>query len=161
MHGGTVSATSDGLGKGAEFTVRLPLGKPAAAEARVAAARPVIRPGLRVLVVEDNQDTAQFMSALLRTTGCETQVVYDGISALDAAKAFRPNVMLLDIGLPGLDGFEVAQRVRDDPELAAVKLIAISGYGQEQDQLRSKQAGFDWHFVKPMDFNLLLARLAD
>ncbi|HEY3391102.1 MAG TPA: ATP-binding protein, partial [Lacipirellulaceae bacterium] len=160
-HGGTVSATSDGLGKGTEFTVRLPRsqgGAGADVGSRQAAGPPV---GLRVLVVEDNVDTAAAISQLLSQAGCETKVAQDGPAALEAADAFRPRVVLLDIGLPGLDGYEVARRLRADSRYVGVRLIAISGYGQAQDQQRSKQAGFDHHLVKPVDFRALSTLLAE
>jgi DNA-binding response OmpR family regulator/anti-sigma regulatory factor (Ser/Thr protein kinase) len=160
-HGGTVSATSDGLGKGTEFTVRLPRSTDRAGRdlsAAQAAGPPL---GLRVLVVEDNVDTAAAMSQLLSQEGCDTKVVYDGPAALEAADAFRPKVVLLDIGLPGLDGYEVARRLRADSSHDGLRLIAISGYGQAKDQQHSKEAGFDHHVVKPVDFQSLLALLAD
>jgi K+-sensing histidine kinase KdpD len=160
-HGGTVSATSDGLGKGTEFIVRLPRGQSRAGteiSRRDAAGPPV---GLRVLVVEDNVDTAAAMSELLTQARCEIKVSHDGPAALESANAFRPQVVLLDIGLPGLNGYEVARRLRADSRHSGVRLIAISGYGQSQDQQRSKEAGFDHHLVKPVDYKSLVALLAD
>jgi two-component system CheB/CheR fusion protein len=114
-----------------------------------------------VLVVEDNVDTAAAMSQLLSQEGCETKVAYDGPAALEAADAFGPKVVLLDIGLPGLDGYEVARRLRADSRHDGLRLIAISGYGQAKDQQRSKEAGFDHHVVKPVDFQSLVALLAE
>jgi PAS domain S-box-containing protein len=161
MHGGTVSATSEGLGKGSEFTVRLPRSNDVAKEktSSNAAARPP--QGMRVLVVEDNVDMARSLALLLKMAGCETQVVYDGAAALEAANTFPPQAILLDIGLPGLDGYEVARRFRADPKHEGVRLIAVSGYGQAQDHQRSKEAGFDDHLVKPVAFDALLATLAE
>ncbi len=160
-HGGTVSVTSEGLGKGTEFTVRFPRCKDVTSgEARVIQA-PAPRRGLRVLVVEDNVDTARSVSLLLEKAGCETKAVHDGSAALESAEAFRPEVVLLDIGLPGLDGYEVARRLRADSKHTCPRLIAVSGYGHSQDRERSKQAGFDHHLVKPVDFNSLLAMLAE
>ena len=159
-HGGTVSATSDGLGKGTEFTVRLPRSMDRAGtdvSGRQGAQPP---PGLRVLVVEDNVDTAAAMSQLLTQAGCDTNVVHDGPAALEAADAFRPEVVLLDIGLPGLDGYEVARRLRADSRHTGLRLVAISGYGQAQDQQRSREAGFDHHLVKPVDYRALIMILA-
>jgi PAS domain S-box-containing protein len=161
MHGGSISATSEGLGRGSEFTVRLPRDKdrvgkdvcPAPVEAG-------LRHGLRVLVVEDNVDTARSMSLLLDKAGCATKIAHDGVAALEAADSFQPEVVLLDIGLPGLDGYQVASRLRANAKHSGVQLIAVSGYGKEQDQQRSKVAGFDQHLVKPVDFNALLAMLA-
>jgi K+-sensing histidine kinase KdpD/CheY-like chemotaxis protein len=159
-HGGTVSATSDGLGKGTEFIVRLPISKdPTGSDGggRQSAQPP---PGLRVLVVEDNADTASAMSQLLAQSGCDTKVAHDGPAALEAASGFRPQTVLLDIGLPGLDGYEVARRLRADSRHAGLRLIAISGYGQAQDQQRSKEAGFDHHLIKPVDYRALMGLLA-
>jgi CheY-like chemotaxis protein len=113
-----------------------------------------------VLVVEDNVDTAAAMSQLLTQARCETKVAHDGPAALEAANGFRPQVVLLDIGLPGLDGYEVARRLRADSRHAGMRLVAISGYGQAQDQQRSKEAGFDYHLVKPVDLHSLMALLA-
>jgi PAS domain S-box-containing protein len=160
MHCGTVSATSEGLGKGSEFTVRLPRNTENAAE--ISGSDVVAHPphGLRVLVVEDNVDMARSLALLLKKAGCETQVVHDGAAALEVANSFPPQVVLLDIGLPGLDGYEVARRFRADPQHAHVRLIAVSGYGQLQDQKRSKDAGFNHHLVKPVAFDALLATLA-
>jgi PAS domain S-box-containing protein len=159
MHGGTVSASSQGLGKGSEFTVRLPLstarGTPSAQPTT-----PAIQPGLRVLVVDDNVDTARTLSLLLKSLGCTTREVHDGVAVLDAAKSFQPDAILLDIGLPGLDGYHIARLLRQTPELAHVHLIAITGYGQQQDRQRSQEAGFDHHLVKPVQFDALLETLA-
>jgi PAS domain S-box-containing protein len=161
MHGGTVSATSEGLGKGSEFTVRLPQNKDVVTKG--AEARPIagVRPGLRVLVVEDNIDTARSVALLLENANCQTKIVHDGLAALESVEGFNPEVVLLDIGLPGLDGYEVARRLRAAPEYARVRLIAISGYGQAQDRERSKDAGFDHHLVKPVEIDSLLAILAE
>ena len=160
-HGGTVSVASEGLGKGSQFTVRLPRCKEVARGEHRLIQTPALRPGLRVLVVEDNVDTARSVSLLLEKAGCETKAVHDGAAALESAEAFRPQVVLLDIGLPGLDGYEVARRLRADPKHTCPRLIAVSGYGQTADRDRSKQAGFDHHLVKPVDFNALLTMLAE
>jgi PAS domain S-box-containing protein len=161
MHGGSVSATSEGLGKGSEFTVRLPRGNQRGQDDLDAAPRSRPRHGLRVLVVEDNVDTATSVSQLLQKAGCATNTVHDGMAALERAAAFRPEAVLLDIGLPGIDGYEVARRLRADPRHGDLRLIAISGYGQAQDQERSKEAGFNDHLVKPIDFDSLLSKLAE
>jgi CheY-like chemotaxis protein len=160
MHGGTVSATSEGLGQGSEFTLRFP--RSAGRIGTDVRAAPVAGPrqGLRVMVVEDNIDTAKSVTLLLDQAGCLTKTVHDGLTALEAADAFHPEAVLLDIGLPGLDGYQVARRLRGDPQHAAVRLIAVSGYGKEQDQQRSKEAGFDHHLVKPVNFDSLMALLA-
>jgi PAS domain S-box-containing protein len=152
MHGGSIEARSRGTGQGSEFAVRLPV-IPRAAEPdpRPPAAVPAPARPLRVLVVDDNEDTAEMMSLLLGLNGHEVQVAHTGPSALEVAAAHRPDVIVLDIGLPGLDGYQVAQRLRQDPAFQDVMLIAASGYGQEADRRRSWEAGFDHHLVKPVD----------
>lgn len=158
MHGGTVSATSEGLGKGSEFSIQLPLSSIRGAEATPSVA-PSIRPGLRVLVVDDNADTARTLALLLQGLGCMTQEVNEGPPVLEAAKSFRPDVILLDIGLPGLDGYQNARLIRQTPELSDARLIALTGYGQREDRERSKEAGFDDHLVKPVQFDSLVQSL--
>jgi len=111
----------------------------------------------RVLLVEDNADAAEAMLLLLREYGHEALVVHDGFEALDAAHAFDPDVVLLDIGLPGLDGYEIARRMRAMPRLADALIVAVSGYGQEKDRQRSAAAGFDAHLVKPIDPRAVVA----
>ena len=174
MHGGTVEAFSEGKGKGSEFTVRLPASPavmPSAGETVAPVARPVrelARPATalpqaasprRILVVDDNADSARGTALILSRFGHEVRLAYDGPSAVEAAKEYRPEFVLLDIGLPGLDGYEVAQRLRQDPTLAGVTLVAVSGYGQESDRRRSQEAGFDQHLVKPVDPSVLLGLL--
>ncbi|MDG3008329.1 PAS domain-containing hybrid sensor histidine kinase/response regulator [Paludisphaera mucosa] len=160
LHGGEISARSDGEGKGSEFVVRLP-----AAEAndvsqadadRGDTALP--RRGLRLLVVEDNPDAALGLAMLLEASGHEVATAYDGPSAVELARSVRPDAVLSDIGLPGMDGYEVARRLRGDG--AGALLIAISGYGQEEDRRRSREAGFDHHFIKPVDYESLSELLA-
>ena len=151
MHGGTVEANSAGLGNGSEFIVRLPV---VLSHARERESSPIetAAPGARwrVLVVDDNVDGADVTALLLGELGHETQVAYDGATALAAADEYLPNVVLLDIGLPEMDGYEVARRLRQHPLLRNVWLVAITGYGQESDRQRSKEAGFDHHLVKPV-----------
>ncbi|HEX7185049.1 MAG TPA: ATP-binding protein [Thermoanaerobaculia bacterium] len=164
MHGGTVEAHSPGLGQGSEFTVRLPVripqtvpeanGRPAETGA-FSPARPV-----RVLVVEDNIDAAESLATLLRIWGHEVHVVHDGLEALDAAREKQPEVVLLDIGLPGLDGYQVAQRLREEG-LDGALLVAMTGYGQPEDRRRSREAGIHHHFVKPVEPFVLKSLLAD
>jgi len=152
LHGGTIEAHSEGVGKGSEFVVRLPEAVESALEAGAAAVNASSPPRpLRVLVVDDSEDTAETMGTLLEMAGHTIQVAHSGPAALEAAAAFRPDVVLLDIGLPGLDGFQVAQRLREDPALKNITLIAASGYGQEEDLRRSKEVGIDRHLVKPVD----------
>jgi PAS domain S-box-containing protein len=159
MHGGTVSATSEGLGKGSEFSVELPLST-VQPDASMPKAASNIRPGLKVLVVEDNVDTARTLSLLLQGLGCTTQEVHEGPPVIDAATSFQPDAILLDIGLPGLDGYQIARLIRQAPELSHVRLIALTGYGQRQDRDRSRDTGFDDHLVKPVHFDSLVESLA-
>jgi CheY-like chemotaxis protein len=114
----------------------------------------------RLLVVEDNHDVAQMLSEVLHIYGYATRVAYDGISALEVAKSFRPDVALVDIGLPAMDGYQLARRLRQLPELRKTRLFAVTGYGQLADRMRSAQAGFDRHLVKPVDLEEL-RRLID
>jgi signal transduction histidine kinase/ActR/RegA family two-component response regulator len=146
MHGGSVSARSDGPGQGSEFTIRLP---------RVRDDRPPIEASdsrrCRVLVVDDNKDVADSLGMMLELMNCEIRTVYDGFSALDAAAEFEPDAVFLDVGLPELDGYEVARRLRARPGNDLTALIALTGWGQEQHKQRAIEAGFDRHFVKPAD----------
>jgi PAS domain S-box-containing protein len=155
LHGGGVRAASAGPGKGSEFTVRIPLSRRAG---RVIAPGGAGAPGrpLRVLVIEDHLDAAESLRMLLQLSGHEVAVAHAGKIGLELARSFRPDVVLCDIGLPGgMDGYAVAAAVRRDPELATLPLIALSGYGQEEDQRRARQAGFDRHLTKPVDPRLL------
>jgi len=152
MHGGHVAAASPGVGAGSTFTIVLPLaGLEAAAPAQRAKPAPSVHDVRRILVVEDNTDAAESMRMLLDSIGHHVTVVNDGNAAVAAARAFRPDVVLLDIGLPGMDGFEIASALRALPETSRAHLIAVSGYGQEKDRALSAQAGFDLHLVKPVD----------
>ncbi|MFN7917365.1 MAG: PAS domain-containing protein [Vicinamibacterales bacterium] len=155
-HDGTVVAHSDGEGQGSTFTVRLalPLAEPGRSSESVAATRSVTP--RRVLVVDDNVDAADSLAAALELSGHATQVAYDAASALDAAATFLPDVALLDLGLPGVDGFELAQQLRAQPSLARLIVLAVSGYGQESDRQRTREAGFDAHFTKPVALDALL-----
>jgi CheY-like chemotaxis protein/two-component sensor histidine kinase len=153
MHGGTVEAQSGGLGKGSEFTVRLPVLMSPTGRSQVLSDEEEKRPdsGWRVLVVDDNIDSADSIAMLLQMSGHDVRVAYSGQDALDMAAEYQPDIVLLDIGLPGMDGYEVARRVRAQPQLEKVKLIAVTGYGQEADRRQSQEAGFDYHLVKPVD----------
>lgn len=160
LHGGQISVHSAGVDEGSEFTVRLPAlpetAVPAApAETEAAQAMPLMR--YRILVVDDNMDTAESTALLLQLEGHEVQTALDGPSALEAATMFHPQIVLLDIGLPGLDGYEVARRLRALPELEGALLVAMTGYGQDEDRDRSRTAGFDGHLVKPVDLDRLKA----
>lgn len=163
MHGGRIEAASEGPGRGSEFTVRLPALPPGAAPApeRAVSRHPAAAaPRRRVLVVDDNRDSADSMTMLLRLRGHEVRTVYDGETALTAAAEFRPEVVLLDIGLPRLDGYEVARRLRAAPGGGAVLLAAMTGYGTDDDKHRARQAGFDRHMTKPVDPDALHRLLA-
>ncbi len=153
MHGGTVEAQSAGPGKGSEFIVRLPVLSSPTGRSQILSKEGDERSGSgwRVLVVDDNVDSADSIAMLLQVSGHEVRVVYSGQDALDMAGKYQPDIVLLDIGLPVMDGYEVARRLRNHPELKEVKLIAVTGYGQESDRLQSQEAGFDYHLVKPVD----------
>lgn len=159
LHGGTIEAASRGLGKGAEFTLRLPREDelPALAEDAVPSL-PERRP-LRILVVEDNLDSAESLRMFLELFGHGVTLAHTGPDGVEAARALRPDVVLCDIGLPGMDGFAVAGTLRRHPETAATRLIAVTGYGQEEDRRRALSAGFDIHLVKPVDPQKLLGYL--
>jgi signal transduction histidine kinase/CheY-like chemotaxis protein len=157
LHGGTVHARSEGLGQGSEFSICLPCAVRSPAEAANdggAAADAVQDNGnLRVLVVDDNADAAQMLAALLEVQGHAVSVEYDARGALARARSEHPDVLLLDIGLPDMDGYELARRLRAQPENARATLVALSGYGQNQDRAEAQQAGFDHYLVKPADLN--------
>ena len=156
LHGGTIEAHSRGIGKGAEFVVRLP----ALAESSPAApvspgSERAATLGRRVLVVDDNLDSAISMATLLELGGHEVHVAHDGIEAVQAAEKLQPDVILLDIGLPKIDGYEAARRIRRQQEGKGPMLIALTGWGQEEDRRRSLEAGFDYHLIKPADLSTL------
>lgn len=158
MHGGTVEAASAGIGQGSEFTVRLPLllneHNEIAEAAPSGGAMPLCQK-LRILVVDDYPDALDSLSMLLQAEGHEVDTANSGTKAIERAQAFRPRVVLLDIGLPDMDGYEVAQRLRQLPETQLAVLIALTGYGQPEDRARSKRAGFDHHLLKPVDPDIL------
>jgi signal transduction histidine kinase len=158
LHGGTATAFSEGPGRGSEFTLALPaVPEPAPLCAQVPITKSERGRCSRVLIVDDNVDTAHGLARLLRLLGHETRTVHDGPAAITEAIAFRPEFILLDIGLPGMDGYEVARRLRDDEEFRHAVIIAISGYAQEEDRLRSHEAGFNHHLAKPVDYDALIA----
>ena len=154
LQGGDVEATSEGPGRGSTFVVRLPLA--AKAQVRSSPAEPLASfASRRVLVVDDNIDAAEMLAALLTTLGATVAVATNGVHALRTAASFEPDVVVLDIGMPGMDGYEVARQLRMRPEHAHVLLIALTGWGQEDDLRRSQEAGFDHHLVKPPDLDRL------
>jgi signal transduction histidine kinase len=159
LHGGTVEAASAGLGRGAEFVVRFPL-VPPPAPAESGRAEDSSSDGggkrLRILVVDDNPASAKTMTMLLRKMGHEVATSYDGAEAVETAARFRPDLAFLDIGLPKLDGYEAARRIRRLPDGSDVTLVAVTGWGQEEDRRRSKDAGFDEHLTKPVGHSTLL-----
>jgi PAS domain S-box-containing protein len=160
-HGGQVTAWSAGIDKGSEFSVRLPAARrPDSGEAQaIGPAEPTDRPA-RILIVDDNVDMAKGMAKLLRLLGHDVQTAYNGREAIDMARICRPEVVLLDIGLPVMDGFAVVEMLRQDGSCANALFIAISGYGQDEDRRRSREAGFDDHLVKPIDYHALLKLLS-
>ena len=168
LHGGTVSVHSEGLGRGSEFVVRLPLvtqhvnaggevrGPPPEAPTPRGDPRCV-----RLLLVDDNRDAIELLTEFLDTKGYVTRMALDGPTGLAAASAFQPHIALLDVGLPVMDGYELASRLRQDPSLKGIKLVAITGYGQESDRHRAHEAGFDMHLVKPIEPGQLLRILRE
>ena len=162
-HGGAVAAASAGPGQGSELTVRLPLHTPPEdmePTPEAGAAGEAAAPPAHVLLVEDNLDAAEALGELLRMWGHTVHLAHDGASALEAARRRRPDVVLLDIGLPGMDGYTVAEQLRAVPGHDGVKLVAVTGYGQESDRQRAALAGFDHHLVKPVDVERLRELLA-
>ncbi len=149
MHHGTLDATSPGPGKGSTFTVRLPVAEPAVDATRGPSVRPP--PARRILVVDDNEDGAEMLAALLARRGHETRTAFDGEQALRIAPGFAPDIVFLDIGLPDIDGHEVARRLRADPVTGGATLVALTGWGGEADKQRTREAGFDAHLTKPVD----------
>jgi signal transduction histidine kinase/CheY-like chemotaxis protein len=162
MHGGTISAASDGLGHGATFTVRLPLSEVLEGEPQrlLPTRRQVGNARMRILVVDDNHDTAISGAQLLKTLGHDVETAFDGPTAVEMAHSFRPDALLLDIGLPGMTGYEIVRKLRREG-FEQARFVAVSGYGQPDDHRRSREAGFDHHLVKPVDPASLLAALSD
>lgn len=165
MHGGTLHATSPGLGKGSEFVLTLPV---VVEEALPPVRREEMDPEImkeltlrKILVVDDNVDAADTLEALLGMDGFEVQAVYDGVAAVEAAGRIQPDVIVMDIGMPGMDGYDAARKIRQQEGDRKVTLIALTGWGQSADKKRADQAGFDHHLVKPVDYDLLMKCLQE
>jgi PAS domain S-box-containing protein len=152
LHGGSVQARSEGVGRGSEFTVRLPTVAPLpeCLDVETETECPSVGVGLKILVVDDNRDAADTCAMLLEASGHHVQTAYTGRQALELARTFHPHALLLDIGLPDIDGYKLAQQIRAAPWGHSAVLIAVTGWGQEQDRLRAVEAGFDQHLVKPI-----------
>jgi CheY-like chemotaxis protein len=159
LHGGVLTAHSEGLGKGSEFVLRMPIAAPP--EEQVEPPDTLSETSLRqrILVVDDNVDAAESLGTMLAYSGHDVRVAHGGIEALSAAREFSPNVMILDLGMPEMDGYAVARAVRSDPRFATTRLIALSGYGQPDDRRRTAELGFDEHLVKPVEHDVLNAAL--
>ena len=155
LHGGSVTAISSGAGRGTEILMTWPLG-----HARPSRERAAARVPRRILIVDDNVDAAETLAEMLRLMGHEVVVVHDGATALATVASAKPEVALLDLSMPIMDGYELARRLRTHPELPKVSLVAVTGYGNERERDRARSAGFDHHLVKPLDADLL-AQLID
>ena len=160
MHGGTVAAASAGQGNGSEFTIRLPLAADQGAPTAPAPRSEAAVPRTRILVVDDNRDAAESLGMILKFLGADVHIARDGTEALKAFQSYDPAVVLLDIGMPGMDGYEVARRIRSQQSARPPALVALTGWGQEEDRRRACEAGFDHHLVKPADIAALQALLA-
>jgi PAS domain S-box-containing protein len=163
MHDGTVEAASEGSGLGSEFVVRLPIvvEKQDALHPATPSAGMQAVPGRRILVVDDNKDSAESLAILLKISGHVTRLAYDGLEAVAAAEEFRPEFVLLDLGLPRLNGFEACRRIREQANGQSIVLVALTGWGQEDDRQKSKDAGFDYHLVKPVEYDALMKLLGE
>ncbi len=165
FHGGTITAESQGLGRGSTFTVRIPLVDPHLCTAEDPSSTrtsqvPLPVSGRRVLVVDDNVDGAESLASMLQIAGHEIRTAHSGPQALEAARPFQPEVVFLDIGLPGMNGYEVARAIRGEPSLSGVVLVALTGWGSDDDKRQSKEAGFDFHLTKPVELSAIESILA-
>jgi len=160
LHGGSVRAFSAGPGRGSEFVVRLPLATRGGERDTASPQEEVNVPARRILVVDDNTDTATSLAALLRLARHETYTAHDGLEALKAAEHLQPDVVLLDVQLPELDGYEVCRRIRQHPWGQNITLVAVTGLGQPEDRRKSREAGFDAHLIKPPDYAEITRLLA-
>jgi CheY-like chemotaxis protein len=163
LHGGRVSASSDGLGKGSEFRVWLPMPtrRSVAATDHNPQRSLLSTPSRRILVVDDNVDAAQSLAFLLQAEGHEVCIAHDGEQAFISAGDFRPDIAMLDIGLPKLDGYAVAEAIRREPWGGNILLLALTGWGQNDDKRRALEAGFDHHLTKPVDLDQVNALIAE
>ncbi len=161
MHGGSISASSPGLDQGSTFTVKLPLAEPVEAKAELAAAAAPSQPhqALQVMVVDDNVDSAKTIAWMLEMMGHEPSLVHCGTEAINRARESAPDAILLDIGLPGISGYDVCRTLRADPAFRQTLMIAQTGWGQARDRAQAKDAGFDHHMTKPISFDQLSALL--
>ncbi|HEY9532448.1 MAG TPA: ATP-binding protein, partial [Burkholderiales bacterium] len=160
MHGGTLQARSEGLGKGAQFILRLPAVEAGPARAGSVRSGEEGLPQRRVLVVDDNRDAAESLGTVLELLGAQVRLAHAGPEAIEAVAAYRPSVVLLDLGMPGMDGYEVARRLRARQGGAPLSIVALTGWGQDEDRRRTLEAGFDHHLVKPADIEQLQSLLA-
>ncbi len=163
MHGGSVQARSEGPGKGSEFTIRLPALPAAQPDAGGAAAHAPAPPAhaARVLVVDDNRDAADSLQVLFQMEGYQVAAAYDGYAALAAVAAGAPDLIVMDLGMPGMDGYETARQIRRLPGARAILMIALTGWGQSDARNRTREAGFDFHLIKPVDFNDIIGLVRD
>jgi CheY-like chemotaxis protein/two-component sensor histidine kinase len=162
LHEGTVEARSEGLGRGSEIVVRLPVLMENGEVERQSEPIPErFMTARRILVVDDNRDAAKSLAMLLKVTGNDTQTAHDGLEAIEHAEAYRPAVILLDIGLPKINGYDACRRIREQPWGKDVVIVALTGWGQEEDRRKSQEAGFNGHLVKPVDYAALTRLLAD
>ena len=156
LHGGTIEVKSAGVGQGSEFIVRIPM-RNLAASPRVDPDQPEVKPSVRrrILIADDNRAAAESLAMLLQMEGHDVQVTYDGQQALDTFSAMQPEIALLDIGMPKVNGYEVARQMRRTANGRAVTLIAVTGWGQDSDRAKATAAGFDYHFTKPVELDRL------
>jgi CheY-like chemotaxis protein len=163
MHDGSVEAKSAGIGQGTQFVVRLPLlcSPPPALPREPSSVKPVETVRRRILVVDDNRDSAHTLAMLLKLMGHEVDSAHDGLEAVARAVTFRADVILLDIGMPRLNGYEAARRIREQQPQNGLRLVALTGWAQEEDRRRSKEAGFDAHLIKPVDLAALTKLLSE
>ena len=160
MHGGDIEARSAGAGEGSEFLIRLPLAAAQESEAAIEGGDAGTIPKTRILVVDDNRDAAESLSMVLQSLGADVRVARDGPEAIAAFAAYDPSFVLLDIGMPGMDGYEVARRLRTRFPDRRASIIALTGWGQEEDRRQAREAGFDYHLIKPVEVNVLQTLLA-